>query len=273
MLTILGKASRYCDGVSRRGFLKIGGLSMGAGAFTLADLYRAEAASSDPKTHKALINIFLAGGPPHQDMWEIKTEAPSEIRGEFKPIKTNVPGIEICEVFQKLAGLMDKAAVIRSVVGCRGGHDAYQCMSGWDQNSLKSIGGRPSIGASVSKLYGPVDPSVPPFIGLAKPTKHGPWSHPGKSGFLGSAHGPFKPDGPGMANMTLNGISIDRLSDRRALLNKMDTLRRDIDITGTMEGMDAFGQRALDVLTSSKLVDALDLSKEDPENCRTLRRR
>ncbi len=265
MLTILGKASRYCDGVSRRGFLRIGGLSMGAGAFTLADLYRAEAASSDPRPHKALINIFLAGGPPHQDMWEIKTEAPSEIRGEFRPIKTNVPGIEICEVFKNLAGLMDKAAVIRSVVGCRGGHDAYQCMSGWEQNSLQSIGGRPSIGSSISKLYGPVDPSVPPFIGLAQPTKHGPWAHPGKAGFLGSAHGPFKPDGPGMANMTLNGISIDRLSDRRKLLQEVDTLRRDIDITGTMEGMDAFGQRALDVLTSSKLVDALDLSKEDPK--------
>ncbi len=265
MLTILGQASRYCDGVSRRGFLKVGALSMGAGGLTLADLYRAEAASTNPQPHKSLINIFLAGGPPHQDLWEIKTDAPSEIRGEFKPIKTNVPGIEICEVFPRLAGLMDKAAVIRSVVGCRGGHDAYQCMSGWDQNSMKNLGGRPSIGSAVSKLYGPVDPSVPPFIGLASPTKHGPWAHPGRPGFLGSAYGAFKPDGPGMANMTLNGISIDRLSDRRKLLEKMDTLRRDIDITGTMEGMDAFGQRALDVLTSSKLVDALDLSKEDPK--------
>jgi hypothetical protein len=265
MLTILGPASRYCDGVSRRGFLKVGALSMGAGGLTLADLYRADAASDNPKPHKSLINIFLAGGPPHQDLWEIKTDAPSEIRGEFKPIKTNVPGIEICEVFPRLAGLMDKAAVIRSVVGCRGGHDAYQCMSGWEQNSMKNLGGRPSIGSAVSKLYGPVDPSVPPFIGLAAPTKHGPWAHPGRPGFLGSAYGAFKPDGPGMANMTLNGISIDRLSDRRKLLAKMDTLRRDIDITGTMEGMDAFGQRALDVLTSSKLVDALDLSKEDPK--------
>jgi hypothetical protein len=138
------------------------------------------------------------------------------------------------------------------------------CFSGWDQNSLKGIGGRPSIGAAISKLKGSVDPSVPTFVGLAKPTKHIQWSHSGKAGYLGSAYAAFNPDGEGMKNMTLNGITIDRLADRRRLLEKMDTLRRDIDISGTMEGMDAFGQRALDVLTSSRLVDALDLSKEDP---------
>ncbi|MEM1068090.1 MAG: DUF1501 domain-containing protein, partial [Planctomycetota bacterium] len=98
MLSILGQPSRYCDGLSRRGFLKIGGLSFGVAGLSLADLYRAEAATGS-SSHKSVINIFLAGGPPHQDMWEIKTEAPSEIRGEFQPIKTNVPGIEICEVF------------------------------------------------------------------------------------------------------------------------------------------------------------------------------
>lgn len=264
MLSIDGKASRFCDGITRRGFLKIGGLSFGAGGFTLADLYRAEAATGQAKSHKSVINIFLAGGPPHQDMWEIKTDAPSEIRGEFRPIKTNVTGIEICEVFPRLAGLMDKSAVIRSVVGCSGGHEGFQCMTGWNRNDLKSVGGRPAIGSAVSKLFGPVDPSVPPYVGLAQPTRHVPWSDSGSPGFLGSAHAPFKPDGPGMQNMTLNGITLDRLSDRRKLLGKLDSMRREIDITGAMAGMDAFGQRALDVLTSSKLIDALDLSKEDP---------
>lgn len=264
MLSILGGASRFCDGVTRRGFLKIGGLSFGAGGFTLADLLRAEAASPQPKSHKSLINIFLAGGPPHQDMWEIKTDAPSEIRGEFRPIPTNVSGIEICEVFPRLAGMMDKAALLRAVVGCHGGHEAFQCMTGWGQNDLRSVGGRPAIGSAVSKLFGPVDPSVPPYVGLAERTSHVPWSDSGTPGFLGSAHAPFKPDGPGMENMTLNGITLDRLSDRRRLLSQLDSMRREIDITGAMEGMDAFGQRALDVLTSSKLLDALDLSKEDP---------
>lgn len=265
MLSILGPKSRCCDGISRRGFMKIGGLSFGAGGFTLADLMRAEAAAGKGSSHKAVINIFLGGGPPHQDMWEIKTEAPSEVRGEFKPIKTNVPGIEICEVFPQLAAKMDKAAVIRSVVGCAGGHDAFQCMTGWSNNDLKSIGGRPAIGSAVSKLFGPVDVSVPPNIGLAKRTAHVPWSDSGHPGFLGAAYTPFKPDGPGMKNMTLNGITIERLNDRRNLLNSIDSMRRDIDISGAMAGMDVFGQRALDVLTSSKLLDALDLSKEDPK--------
>lgn len=264
MLSILGSASRYCDGISRRGFLKIGGFSFGAGGWTLADLLRAEAASPQPQSQKALINVFLAGGPPHQDMWEIKTEAPSEIRGEFRPIPTNVTGIQICEVFPRIAQLMDKAAVIRSVVGCQGGHDAFQCMTGWGKSDLTNIGGRPAIGSAVAKLFGPVDASVPPYIGLAKPTSHVPWSDSGTPGFLGSPYAPFKPDGPGMENMTLNGISLDRLRDRRRLLSEFDSMRRDIDISGAMEGMDAFGQRALDVLTSSKLIDALDLSKEDP---------
>lgn len=264
MLSILGHASRYCDGISRRGFLKIGGFSFGVSGLTLADLLRAEAASPQPQARKSLINVFLAGGPPHQDMWEIKTEAPSEIRGEFRPIATNVTGIQICEVFPRLAQLMDKSAVIRSVVGCQGGHEAFQCMTGWGKNDLQNIGGRPAVGSAVAKLFGPVDASVPPYIGLAKPTKHVPWSDSGSPGFLGSAHAPFKPDGPGMENMTLNGISLERLRDRRRLLSQFDSMRRDIDISGAMEGMDAFGQRALDVLTSSKLVDALDLSKEDP---------
>lgn len=264
MLSIFGRKNVYCDGVSRRGFLRVGSLALGASSLSLADLMRADAAGVT-KPHKSIIHIFLAGGPPHQDMWEIKTDAPSEIRGEFKPIKTNVPGIEICEVFPKLANLMDKAVVIRSVVGCSGGHDPYKCLSGWNPQDLKSIGGRPAIGSAVAKLLGPVDPSVPVNVGLAKPTKHVPWSDSGTSGFLGAAYSPFKPDGPGMQNMTLNGITIERLSDRRRLLQQIDSMRRDIDITGAMEGMDAFGQRALDVLTSSKLVDALDLSKEDPK--------
>ena len=265
MLSILGPKSRCCDGISRRGFMKIGGVSFGAGGFTLADLMRAEAAAGKGNSHKAVINIFLGGGPPHQDMWEIKTDAPSEVRGEFNPIKTNVPGIEICEVFPKLAAKMDQAAVIRSVVGCAGGHDAFQCLTGWNNKDLKSIGGRPAIGSAVSKLFGPVDASVPPNIGLAKPTKHVPWSDSGHPGFLGAAYTPFKPDGPGMKNMTLNGITIERLNDRRNLLSSIDSMRRDIDISGAMAGMDVFGQRALDVLTSSKLLDALDLSKEDPK--------
>ena len=266
MLTIQGPSSRYCDGVTRRGFLKIGAFSFGAMGFSLADLYRAEAAAA-PSTgsssnHKAVINIFLGGGPPHQDMWEIKTEAPDGIRGEFRPIATNVPGIQICEVFQRLSRLMDKSVVIRSVTGGQDRHDAIQCLTGFPFGSLAPMGGRPSIGAMVSKLQGGVDPSVPPFVGLAAPTQHRPWSDAGQVGFLGPTHNPFKPDGDGLANMRLNGISVDRFQDRQALMRSFDNWRREADMNGAIAGMDAAQQRALGVLTSSRLLNALDLSQE-----------
>jgi len=263
MLSIAGPKSRYCDGVTRRNFLKIGALSFGAVNFTLADLYRAEAnAGLSPTSHKAVINIFLGGGPPHQDMWEIKTEAPQEIRGEFRPIATSVPGIQIGEVFQRLARLMHKSVVIRSVTGAQDRHDAVQCLTGFPASSLSPMGGRPSIGAVVAKLQGSVDPSVPAFVGLAAPTQHRPWSDAGQTGFLGPSYAPFKPDGEGLANLTLNGITADRFQDRQALIRSFDALRREIDMGGAVAGMDAAQQRALGVLTSSRLLHALDLSRE-----------
>jgi hypothetical protein len=253
--------------VSRRSFLKIGSFAFGGAALSLSDLLRLEAqgATTSRSRHKAVINVFLGGGPPHQDMWEIKTEAPSEIRGEFQPIDTAVPGLQIGECFPKIAARMDKFAVIRTIVGAKGGHDAIQCNSGWPSDSLRSVGGRPSIGAALSKLRGSVDPAVPAFVHLASSSGHVEWGDPGTAGFLGPAYGAFRPDGPGMANMRLNGITLDRLTDRRALLTSFDKLHREIDITGTIAAKDVFDRSAFDILTSSKLVDALDLSKEDPK--------
>ncbi len=267
MLTLLGKRprqrDRFCDGLARRQFLKIGALSFGGMSLNLADVLRSEAATG-ARRHKAVINVFLGGGPPHQDMWDIKTDAPLEIRGEFKPINTSVPGIEIGETFPLIAQRMEKFAIIRSVVGARGGHDAEQCTTGWNKDSLRMLGGRPSIGAALTKLNGPVDPSVPTFVGLAAPTGHMPWSDPGVPGFLGPQFTCFRPDGPGLQNMKLNEISMPRLTDRRQLLAQVDTIRRTIDNSGQMRAMDAFEGNAFDILTSSRLLDALDLSKEDP---------
>jgi hypothetical protein len=259
MLTIDGPKVRLCDGVSRRGFLRVGALSFGALHLTLADLLRAEAAQSGSR-QKAVINIFLGGGPPHQDMWDIKTEAPTEIRGEFKPIPTSVTGIQIGEVFKQIAARMDKCVVIRSLVGARGGHDALQCMSGWEPASLANMGGRPSIGAVAARVQGPVDPSVPPFVGLAAPTQHMPWSDSGRPGFLGPSYGAFKPDGPGMANLKLHGTTVEQLADRKRLKDSFDGLRRDID--AGVSGLDSVQERALGVLTSSRLLEALDVSRE-----------
>jgi hypothetical protein len=268
MLSILGRPSGgYCDGVSRRGFLRIGTFSMGAAALSLNQVLQAESLvqPEQRKSHKAVINIFLAGGPPHQDMWDIKENAPSEIRGEFRAIPTNVSGIRIGETFPRIASIMDKCAILRSVVGATGGHDAWQCMTGWGPRELQFLGGRPSLGAVATKVLGSVDPSVPPFVGLAEKTQHSPWSDPGSPGFLGPAFSCFRPEGPGLADMQLKGVSTERLDDRKALLAGFDRMRRTIDSTGIMNGVDAFTQQAFNVLTSSKLLEALDISKEDPK--------
>lgn len=267
MLTIWGPRGKapdpFCDGVSRRTFLRIGALGTGSAALGLSDILRADS-SAGHSPPRSVINIFLAGGPPHQDLWDLKPSAPAEIRGEFSPIATRVPGIEISEVLPRIAAQMDKFVVLRSIVGAHGRHDGQQCTTGWTAESLRSVGGRPSIGSALARLKGPVDPSVPAFVGLAAPTQHIEWSDPGTPGFLGPTYAAFRPDGPGLANMKLHDISVERLGGRRMLLAKFDAFRRELDNRGIMQAKDAADSRAFDILSSSRLVDALDLSKEDP---------
>ena len=261
MLTILGPRQRFCDGVSRRNFLKIGGL--GLGGLSLAQLLRAEAVSGIGRSHKAVIMIFLPGGPSHQDMFDLKMDAPLEVRGEFRPIPTNVPGLQVCEHLPRLAKLMDKCAVIRSIIGANGDHYAVQCLTGRDSRGAPP-GGWPCLGSVLSKLQGAVSPAVPSFVGLAPKMGHVPWADNGVPGFLGAAHAPFQPNkGGGSEDMTLNGITLDRLADRRALLASLDRFRREIDASGTMEGLDAYNQQAFGLLTSNKLLHALDKKNED----------
>ncbi len=268
MLTIYGrrdgKRERCCDGQSRRNFLKIGGMVMGS--LSLPDVLRAEQQSGS--SHKAIINVFLPGGPPHQDMWDVKVDAPAEIRGEFQPIKTAVPGIEICELFPRLANIMDRLVPIRTMVGASGAHYSTECMTGRRENNPPA-GGWPSMGAWVSKMQGPVNQTIPPHLSLFYKTGHGPWGEPGGGGFLGIKHAPFrlvggKGETSKVDNMVLKNMTLERLSDRSSLLHAMDQFRRDSDKSGAMDGMDAFAQQAMGILTSSALAEALDLSKEDP---------
>jgi hypothetical protein len=246
----------------RRDFLRIGGLVMGG--LSLPNLLRAESKQGLGKSHKAVIMVFLPGGPSHQDMFDMKMDAPSEIRGEFKPISTNVSGIQICEHLPRLAKIMDKCTVIRSMADCEPQHDAFQCLTGRG-GKQQPPGGWPSLGAVVSKLRGPVDSAVPTFVGLAPKMGHMPWARTGEPGFLGVAHGPFQPNrGGGSDDMSLHGVSLERLRDRAALLKSFDDFRRDIDASGLMSGIDTFNEQALGVLASPKLLEALDLSKEDP---------
>ncbi|MBL9092345.1 MAG: DUF1501 domain-containing protein [Planctomycetaceae bacterium] len=250
-----------CDGVSRRDFLRIG--SLGLGGLSLAQLLASEARAGTRDARKAVIMIYLVGGPPHQDMFDLKPDAPSEIAGPHRPIDTNVPGIEICELFPQLAARMDKLAVIRSIVDAQAGHDAHQCFTGRLPGRNVPAGGWPQFGSIVARQQGQAERGVPPFVSLCYTCTHGPYNEPGP-GYLGVAQSPLNPLAANREDMQLSGITPERLGDRRSLLASMDRIRRDIDSTGKMAGMDAFVGQAIDLLTSSKIVDALDLSKEDP---------
>lgn len=270
MITILGKTTKsangFCDGISRRNFLTIGGMALGG--IALPDVLRAEAQGRSGHSHKAIINIYLPGGPSHLDMWDLKPNAPREIRGEFSPIRTNVPGIEICELFPRMAAMMDKFIPVRSLCDSDGGHDAYQCMTGRRKGSRQPPGGWPAGGAWVSKMQGPVNQAMPPHLALMYTTGNRTWGEPGDGGFLGVAHAPFNLLGrkarSTAENMVLQGISLDRLQDRTRLRQSLDTFRREADAKGTMESMDLYARQAMGILTDSKLAEALDLSKEDP---------
>ncbi len=263
MLTFTGQDSfRQCDGLSRRTFLQVGGLALGG--LSLPDILRAEAASGAQNPHKAVIMIYLTGGPPHQDTVDLKPDAPSEIRGEFRPISTNVPGVQVCEHLPRIAQQMDRITTIRTLVGSNGGHSSFQCVTG-RRTSNQPAGGWPGFESIVSRLQGPANPAVPPGFNLFMKMAHGPYNHPGP-GFLGTAHQAFQPEGDARANMTLNeNVSLGRLGRRRGLLSGFDRFRREVDGQRDTGTLDPFAEQALNVLTSSRLADALDLEKESPE--------
>ena len=271
MLTIYGNSAknggRFCDGYSRRDFLKVGGMALGGLSMTQA--MQAEAAQGIGSSHRAIINIYMPGGPSHLDLWDLKPNAPVEVRGDFNPIATNVPGIEICELFPRMARMMDKFIPIRSISDADGRHDAYQCMTGRRFGSRKPPGGWPAAGSWVSKMQGPMNKAVPPNVALMYKTGNGTWGEAGTGGFLGVANAPFNLVGrkarSSAENMVLHGITLDRLGDRRRLMTAFDNFRRETDASGVMESMDVYTKQAMGILTTSALADALDLSKEDPK--------
>jgi hypothetical protein len=255
----------FCDGMSRRSVLNIGTLAaMGtAGGWSLPSILRAEATQGKTRSPKSVIMIYLVGGPPHQDMFDLKPEAPAEIAGPWRPISTNVPGMDICEAFPRLAMMGDQLTIIRSLVGNQADHDAVQVFNGRDARSVKPAGGWPQFGSMVSRVLGPATVTTPPFVSLCYPCTHGPYNEPGP-GFLGASHSPFRPMAETRQDMVLNGVSLERLADRKSLLRSVDQLRRDVDASMTMTGMDVFTEQAMGLLTSSRLADALDLTQEDP---------
>jgi hypothetical protein len=251
VLTIFGtKPTTLCDGVSRRAFLRIGALGLGGLCLTDVLACQARAADKSRRSKKSVIMIYLYGGMPHLDMYDMKPEAPAGIRGEFKPISTNVPGIDICELMPKQATIADQLAIIRNWEG-HGGHNPLELLTGVPEGSK-----RPAFGSVVSRLHGAIQDGMPQYVasGLNGPTA-----------YLGKAYEPFVPNGDLMKNLQLR-ISQDELADRRALLQSFDTLRRDLDVG--MDGLDALNARALEMVASNQVRDALDVTKE-PESIRS----
>jgi len=254
MFTVWGSKQRFCDGVSRRSFLQIG--AFGAG-LSLAGMLRArEAQSNNGTSNKAAIMIYLPGGPSHMDMYDLKPDAPKEFRGEFNPIDTNVPGVQICEHFPMQAKMWDKLACIRSIVSVDEHSDSL-VMTGYSQNANRTAN-HPCFGAVVSKLRSNANATVPPFVSLRG------MSTGTEPGFLGVAHRPFSPSGQGVQNLKLpTNVNAERLENRKAMLESFEDVKREIDATGTMTGIDAFTARAFDMVTSGAVRKALDLNNED----------
>ena len=260
MLRFNGSSRPFCDGVNRRNFLQVG--AFGAG-LTLADMLRARAATQAAggrSSQKAVIMVYLPGGPSHIDMYDPKPDAPSEFKGEFNPIPTAVPGVRISEHMPLQARMMDKLSVVRSLVSVDEHSDSL-VMTGYSENTNRTATGgqHPSVGSVISRTRAGANSDVPPFVSLRG------MSVGTEPGYLGVAHRPFTAEGPGIQNLRrAGGTTAANMDDRRDLLGRFDTVRREIDASGTMRGMDAFSARAFDMIASGTVRQALDLKAEDP---------
>jgi hypothetical protein len=259
--------------MTRRCWLRIGGLALGG--LALPDILRAQAQSGQRHAAKGVIMVLLPGGPTHLDTFDLKPDAPAEIRGEFRPIATNVPGLDLCEHMPRLARLADKLTIIRSLVGFRDDHNTHWCTTGWESHPPMDsspmvpgypAGDWPSLGSVLSRALGPRVAGVPPCVDVIPVDADARFilrTPPGQPGYLGAAHAGFETQAANRQNITLNGIDLPRFADRRALLASFDAFRRDVEMTGVAQGIDSYRQQAFEVLTSSRLATALDLSRED----------
>ena len=229
MLTIRGPQWPDGNGMSRRAWLQIGGLALGG--LGLPEILRAEAqnpASDGARLAKGVIMVLLPGGPTHLDTFDLKPDAPAEIRGELQPITTNVPGIDICELMPRLARLADKLAIVRSLVGFRDDHNTHWCTTGWESHPPMDAsplvpgfpaGDWPSLGSVLSRRLGAQVPGVPPCVDLTPTDADARFilrTPPGQPGYLGVAHAGFEAQAVDRRNIMLDGIDPRRLADRRS---------------------------------------------------------
>jgi len=250
-----------CEGFYRRDFLKIG--TAGLLGLSLPNLLRLEAAAAkSERKAKGIIMVWLGGGQSTIDMWDLKPDAPDDIRGEFKPIDTKAPGIQISEHLPKVAQVMDKCAIVRSVAHTIPDHGrgAVWMLTG---NKPTPALQYPSLGSLTARLL-PSEPGVPPYVTFNRSTN-------GNAGYLGTAYNPFEVEGNPGGNGTLrvrgvslpNGFSLEDLENRNKLLEEIDGKFKALDQSAdTVAGLDKFHQQALDILRADKTKKAFDLNSE-----------
>ncbi|QDU07129.1 DUF1501 domain-containing protein [Gimesia aquarii] len=251
---------------SRRSFLQAGFLTLGG--LGLGDLLRLRTAAASPaKTapDTSIILIWLQGGPSHMETYDLKPDAPVEYRGEFNPIHTEVPGMDICEMLPLHAKVADRFTIIRSISHGFANHagGAGRFLSGRDPlRPLDPIAQFPTIGPIVSRMRDHVNHGIPNYIGN-QPRVYG-----GGSAYLGESALPFVVGAdPNRSNFQVPNITMDeklknRLDDRMLLLTSFDQMRRDLDQSGSLESMDQFNRRALEMLTSDRARNAFDMTQE-----------
>jgi len=258
-----GRHYRDCEGNSRRDFLKVG--AIGAGALTLPNLLRMKAqakARGASVQDKSVIWIWLSGGPTHVETFDPKMTAPVEYRSVTGEVPTNIPGVTIGGTFPQMAQVADKMAFVRSFAHSTSSHGAGTewLMTGHYNRGSNRNGNqaRPSIGSIVSRVRGTNHPvtGMPTYLRMGRIRADGP-------AFLGTAYSPFDPSGQARQNMTIS-VAEDRVGDRRNLLTSLDTIRRDVDASGLMDGLDGFEKQAFN-LVLGKSADAFDLDGEDPK--------
>ncbi|MDA1015826.1 MAG: DUF1501 domain-containing protein, partial [Planctomycetota bacterium] len=252
-------------GMTRRGFLKAGGL--GVSGLTLADLLKHEAqAGPSAKSENSVLILWMRGGPSQHETWDPKMEAPEEFRGAFGATQTAVPGIEIVDLLPKCAKVMDKWSIVRSLHHKNAGHSAGDqiLFTGHDPGQDPSVNIHPSCGSIVSEQLGHLTPELPPYVVIPKQL-------PGTdSAYLGVAHKPFETladpanDGPfKLENFSLvEGISDSRFGNRKTLLKGFDQMRSDLDTSGQMDAVSEFHQQAYGILSSDRARKAFDLDAE-----------
>jgi Protein of unknown function (DUF1501) len=254
VLTFWGDKGRSGGPMNRRDFLRVGAL--GLGGLTLPDILRLRAQAGTGSSPRAVIMVCLAGGPSHIDMYDLKPDAPTGYRGEFRPIKTNVPGFDICEQMPLQAKIADKLALVRTVQFVEPmQHELEEVYTGFPKSAK-----RPAFGSIISHQRGGHS-KLPSYVSLEY--SHGTSSYENPQ-YVGAAHRPLHiAGGAGVHNLgLLNGISRGRLGDRRELLQTFDTIRRDLDTRRESQDMDAYTARALEIITSSQARNAFDLNRE-----------